>query len=109
MLADAEGGAFEAANLIVTCGCNQEMSITHVLDYMGLHAAHRMTRLMALVTKLFHMRVPKPQRRKMIALAATDVLIHFTRTHFNPPKLAAYQEWLEVDALDLAALTLSNE
>jgi hypothetical protein len=104
MRAASRGGGFIPSNLVVSCGCNQEMSVTHVLDYMGLHAAHRVSRLHALVTKLFFSQVPKPTRRKLIAVHEGQVLVRFVSDYYNPPKLKAYQEWLEVDADDLLRL-----
>jgi hypothetical protein len=100
----ARGGDLTASNIIVSCGCNQETSVTHVLDYVGLHSAHRVTRLMALVTKLFFSRVPKPARRKMIAVYRENVLIEFVKRYYNPPKLTTYQQWLEADSDDLRRL-----
>jgi hypothetical protein len=104
MRAVARGGDNSATNLVVSCGCNQETSVHHVLDYMGLHAAHRVHRLMALVRKLFISRVPKPLRRKLVAVYADQVLIDFVRRYYDPPKLASYQEWLEADSDDLQFL-----
>lgn len=105
MRAAAHGGDTTAANIVVSCGCNQEASVTHVLDYMGAHAAHRVTRLMDLVIKLFVSRVPKPARRKLIAVHGEHVLVEFVRRYYNPPKLDTYQCWIEADADDLQRLS----
>lgn len=104
MKAFSSGGSSSAENLVVTCGCNQEMSVQHLLDYMGSHAAHRIKRLIVLVTKLFQSRLPKPQRRKWILIHENRVLIEFVKQFYNPPDLSTYQEWLETDSTDLLSL-----